>query len=325
MINQALEHARGAGRHGSCGVGFGETVERSQCPDFALRGADLINEDHVRERLQIIRQEYVPRRLEQVGLPSDALDAWLDNAALIDRFLADALFLGRRLEWCEPLVLASQDALVFEGAQGLRLDQDLGEFPYVTRSHTGLPGIASMAHEAMLCGACPLEVHYVTRAYATRHGAGPLPDELAAAPAPGFSDITNVPNPYQGTLRFACLDPGTLRKDIRCDQERILDSGGVRARETPSRFAPGEDETLVVHPVLEVTCLDQMGTHTQWRDGTSWATPDLAFATAEAIGIPLVAEAWGPTRADRRGVAISARYQEAILQKNHPCHADMMS
>jgi adenylosuccinate synthase len=325
MINQALEHARGSGRHGSCGVGFGETVERSQDPCFALRGVDLTTEARVRERLRAIRQEYVPHRLEQVGLPSDALGAWLDNAALIDRFVADALFLGRRLEWCAPLVLASQDALVFEGAQGLRLDQDLGEFPYVTRSHTGLPGIARMARQAKLCDACPLEVHYVTRAYATRHGAGPLPDELAAAPAPGFSDITNVPNPYQGTLRFAHLDPGMLRKDIRHDQERILDSGGVSAREIPSGLALGEDEKLVVHPMLEVTCLDQMGTHTPWRDGTSWATPDVAIATAEAIGIPLVAEAWGPTRADRREVAINARNQEATFQKNHPCHADMMS
>jgi adenylosuccinate synthase len=325
MINQALEHARGSGRHGSCGVGFGETVERSQDPCFALRGVDLTAEARLRERLQAIRQEYVPHRLEQVGLPSDALGAWLDNAALIDRFVADALFLGRRLEWCAPLVLARQDALVFEGAQGLRLDQDLGEFPYVTRSHTGLPGIARMARQAKLCDACPLEVHYVTRAYATRHGAGPLPDELTAAPAPGFSDITNVPNPYQGTLRFAHLDPGTLRKDIRRDQERILDSGGVSAREMPSGLAAGADETLVVHPMLEVTCLDQMGAHTQWRDGTSWATPDVAFATAEAIGIPLVAQAWGPTRADRRDVAITARYQEATLQENHPCHADMMS
>lgn len=29
-------------------------------------------------------------------------------------------------------------SIVFEGAQGLMLDQHMGEFPYVTRSNTGL-------------------------------------------------------------------------------------------------------------------------------------------------------------------------------------------
>ena len=28
MINQIVEETRGAGRHGSCGLGFGETIER---------------------------------------------------------------------------------------------------------------------------------------------------------------------------------------------------------------------------------------------------------------------------------------------------------
>jgi adenylosuccinate synthase len=324
MINQALEHARGVDRHGSCGVGFGETVERSQHPAFALRGSDLTSEAYVRKRLQTIRYEYVPSRMERVGLPPDALGTWLDNSGLIDRFVADALALRDRFEWCAPLVLADQGALIFEGAQGLRLDQDLGDFPYVTRSHTGLPGIARIAHEARLCATHRLDVHYVTRAYGTRHGAGPLPDELAVAPAPNFSDITNVPNPYQGTLRFAYLDPDMLRKDIQRDQERISDLRGVRTPERGSQFVLSDDETLVVRPMLEVTCLDQMGANTQWRDGTCWATAEVALATAETIGIPLAAEAWGPTRVDRRDTSINTQGRETISQeKLHTHHANM--
>lgn len=306
MINQALEHARGAGRHGSCGVGFGETVERSEDPAFALRGIDLTDGARIRARLAAIRHEYLPRRLEAVGLPPDALDAWLDNTALIDRFVADALSLGARLEWCAPAVLADQEALVFEGAQGLRLDQDLGDFPFVTRSHTGLPGIARLAHDAGLSGLCPLDVHYVTRAYGTRHGAGPLPDELSAAPAPRFSDPTNVPNPYQGTLRFALLDPDALRSDIERDLERV--SHEPRRQVGGRPFAAGSRDAgiPVVRPLLEVTCLDQMGPHTLWRNGDCWPTAELAVATAEAIGISLVAEAWGPARTDRTESAVGA-------------------
>ena len=96
MINQALEQARGGGRHGSCGVGFGETVGRSENPAFAFRGMDLVSATRVRERLDVIRHDYVPRRLQEANLPSDALAAWLDNTALIDRFVTDCLALGRR-------------------------------------------------------------------------------------------------------------------------------------------------------------------------------------------------------------------------------------
>ncbi|GLQ98213.1 adenylosuccinate synthetase [Dyella mobilis] len=307
MINQALEHARGAGRHGSCGVGFGETVQRSQHPGYALQGADLMSEARVRARLTAIRHEYLPRRLREVGLPLDALGTFVDNPALVDRFVADALSLGRRFEWRTPLVLAEQDALVFEAAQGLRLDQDLGEFPYVTRSQTGLPGIARMAREAGLCALAPLQAHYVTRAYLTRHGAGPLPDELPAPPAPGFSDPTNRLNPYQGTLRFAHLDPDALRRDIRSDLQRIAIS---KTSSTPDR-----NETLTVHPMLEVTCLDQMGSTVFRRNGTSVPVADLAVATAAAVGIALAAEAWGPARTDRRVVTMDVQRRELVLQE----------
>lgn len=319
MINQALEHARGAGRHGSCGVGFGETVERSEDPAFALRGIDLNDDARVRARLTAIRHEYLPRRLEAVGLPPDALGARMDNTALIDRFVADALSLGARLEWCAPDVLADQEALVFEGAQGLRLDQDLGDFPFVTRSHTGLPGIARLAHDAGLSRLCRLDVHYVTRAYGTRHGAGPLPDELSAAPAPGFSDSTNVPNPYQGTLRFALLDPDALRSNIERDLERVSHKPHRQIEERLLESGPRDAEILVVRPLLEVTCLDQMGPHTLWRNGSCWPTAELALATAEAIGIPLVAEAWGPSRTDRTESAVDAEHKGMIRSIGERC------
>ena len=312
MINQALEHARGAGRHGSCGVGFGETVERSEDPAFALRVIDLTDDSRIRAKLAAIRHEYLPRRLEAVGLPPDALDAWIDNTALIDRFVADALSLGARLEWRAPHVLADQEALIFEGAQGLRLDQDIGDFPFVTRSHTGLPGIARLARDAGLCGRCPLDVHYVTRAYRTRHGAGPLPDEIPVAPAPGFSDPTNVPNPYQGNLRFALLDPDALRSDIERDLDRVSRKPQRQMGEQPFDGDPLNGEILVVHPLLEVTCLDQMGPRTLWRNGACWPTADLALATAETTGIPLIAEAWGPARTDRTESAVNAEHKRVI-------------
>lgn len=279
MINQAAERARGAGRHGSCGVGFNETVERSLRPEWALRAVDLAFPDRVRRCLETVRADQVPARLRTLGLPEDAIDAWRWNDAIIDRFVDDAQAMSRRLRIEEPTFLQSQDALVFEGAQGLRLDQDLGDFPFVTRSHTGLPALLDLALEA---GLDEVNVTYGTRAYLTRHGAGPLPDELDAPSAPGFADATNVPNPFQGTLRFALLDPQALGTFIGQD------------------LARGAHRGVTVTHDLSVNCLDQMGPTTALRGGEAVATDRLAAHLREVVGARQMHQAWGPTRADAR-------------------------
>lgn len=73
------------------------------------------------------------------------------------------------------------------------------------------------------------------------------------------------------------------------------------------------NRTTAPHLDSTVTCLDQMGPHTLWRNGTRWPTADLTLATAEAIGVPLAAEAWGPTRIDRIEIAVDAEYERTIL------------
>ncbi|MEC9313472.1 MAG: adenylosuccinate synthetase, partial [Pseudomonadota bacterium] len=65
--------------------------------------------------------------------------------------------------------------VMFEGAQGALLDIDHGTYPYVTSSNTTAGGSATGA------GVGPCHIDYVlgiTKAYATRVGAGPFPSEL---------------------------------------------------------------------------------------------------------------------------------------------------
>lgn len=63
--------------------------------------------------------------------------------------------------------------LLFEGAQGVLLDVDLGTYPFVTSSNTGIGGVYSGS------GVCPkdLKVVGVMKAYTTRVGEGPFPTE----------------------------------------------------------------------------------------------------------------------------------------------------
>jgi adenylosuccinate synthase len=71
--------------------------------------------------------------------------------------------------------MKSGQRLLFEGAQGSLLDVDHGTYPYVTSSNT----VAAAA--AVGAGVGPQRLNYVlgiTKAYATRVGAGPFPTEL---------------------------------------------------------------------------------------------------------------------------------------------------
>lgn len=277
LVNQWAEQARGAARHGSVGVGFGETVGRCEDPAHALRVADLPCPDNLRQRLTAIRDVWLPARLATLGVPPPVEEqaTLLRSPALIDRFVEDcAAFLARVAVRVPDL----HGPIVFEGAQGLLLDQDRGAFPYVTRSNTGLRNVLALAGEA---GIKALDVHYVTRCYATRHGAGPLAHAWAA-PRPVVVDRTNLPHPYQGTPRQGWLDLDVLGAAIAVD---LSDARGTG---------------LAVRHGLAVTCLDQADaarwswvSEGQRRHGSAKACA--AEAARHARG-PLLWQGHGPTR-----------------------------
>lgn len=282
LINQLVERHRGDGRHGSCGMGVGETIERNLDPDFALRVADLRQgAAYLLHRLAAIRKDYVPGRLARLGIP--ALDSqgaeWLASDSAMQRYAHDAMRFCRATHAARPSVLGDYAQVVFEGAQGLLLDQERGAFPYVTRSHTGIRNALDVAVEA---GIAALDVTYVSRAYLTRHGAGPLSNELPDKPYAGIEDRTNVPNEFQGTLRFAHLDLDLLVRSIRADFADALLYPGVAARLN-----------------LALTCLDQVGPAVSYvEDGMlkTSAPGMLADRLARRLDPGVVFTAWGPTR-----------------------------
>ncbi len=278
MINQFVERARGDGRHGSCGLGFGETLERHLRPEFRLTAGRL--EKDALPFLLAIERAWVPERLGRLGLwPLSAEDmALLSDDAIVEHWLEDAAaFLGA-VTIGDMASLRGAKPIVFEGAQGLLLDQDRGAFPHVTRSNTGLKNVLTLAAEA---GIARLGVYYVTRCYATRHGAGPLTHELPGPPQPGAIDTTNVANAWQGALRFGTLDLSILRHAVASDL---------------SDAARG---TVAVSHALAVTCLDQVGATTACVDNgrTLKVSPDrLAAMAAHAVGAAALITCHGPSR-----------------------------
>ena len=234
ILNRMIEFHRSGGRHGSVGAGFGETIERNQMLRYSATIQDVLSGDLL-DLLQSIREEWVPWRCSQLGIDPRIYTAWnamLANDDVLKQALHDSSeFLKHVAVRDDEDVLAEAADVVFEGAQGLLLDQDYGQFPYVTHSNTGIKNVRS------LMGDAPLAVYYVTRAYTTRHGAGPLPFELLAAPYAGISDDTNVTNAWQGALRFSYLN---------------LDDVGAAVRHDRQSLSPGSEAYSIV------TCLDQL-------------------------------------------------------------------
>lgn len=213
FINQLKEVQRGSGRHGSCGAGINETVTRSlRDPANLLRAHELHNAGKLRKRLHQLSETWLPSRMSELGLDTSTADAqcFLSNLDVImESYVEDTRYLVHRAS----IIGAPPkcDYAIFEGAQGLMLDEDrIDQYPHVTRSKTGLFNALRVAAGM---GIRDLDLTYVTRTYLTRHGAGPLPGERDWS----FADNTNVTNKFQGQLRFAPLDFAELNRSITMD------------------------------------------------------------------------------------------------------------
>lgn len=237
MINQIVESSRDTARHGSCGLGFHETVVRDRdfCP---LRIGFDINQIH--NAVKRIRTEWVPNRLASLGIDIDELSSrpgqqdWnshLNNGDILEHWLEDFIFMKEHFE-IVPAEKMSGRKIIFESAQGLLLDEDNSAFfPHLTHSKTGIFNAARLAPKF---GIDTLHPVYVTRSYMTRHGAGPFPTEV---PGMKFEDRTNLPNNWQQTLRFGHLDLDLMRKSLFSDMASAGD--------------------LLGNSTIAVTCLDQ--------------------------------------------------------------------
>lgn len=278
MINQIIEMARGHARHGSCGLGIGETEERSLRSQYALLYRDVLNPRFsLQDRLRAIRDEWVGNRLKTLGVNSVPVD--FQNAIksddVIDRFIADCELYRNAVQVLEDRNLP--DAALFEGAQGLLLDQTYGAFPHVTRSNTGLRNMVEISSQA---GYAELSVTYATRAYVTRHGAGPLAHADNDMSWLSMVDETNQPNAWQGTIRQAPLDVDVLKDAILFDLKY------------------GQD--LVVRSNIAVSCLDQIDGKAQIADThgiQKVCVEDIPDFIEQATGQLVSFVSFGPTRA----------------------------
>lgn len=218
--NRILELARGVARHGSCGLGIGETVEdlREAGAD-ALCARDLASAAVLQKKLAGVRDRKLAKiRRVLGGIPEgNDFSCWreiLDDndvagwyAWCLERYAEFArhahIVGGRRLR-----ELLAEGGVVFEGAQGMLLDPAHGFQPHVTKTDITFANANTLLQEAGYDG--PRTRVGVIRGYMTRHGNGPLitEDESLSAAIP---DARNEENDWQGVFRVGHFDAVAAR------------------------------------------------------------------------------------------------------------------
>lgn len=214
MINQVIEKARGDKRHGSCGVGIFETEMRNKyCKKLTISNAMFTNV------YNLDLDYYDAERYEKIlntKLDSDTR-ALMNNQNIQAHFTQDLRFFLNHVNIIGETIFNDFDNVVFEGAQGLMLDQNnLEYFPHLTPSNTGIDNV--IPH---LSGRMDIEVCYVTRPYLTRHGAGKLPNECLRESVNAKIDLTNHSNEWQGSLRYGKLDNKSLLNRCNADFDKL--------------------------------------------------------------------------------------------------------
>ena len=202
MVNQFIETRRGDGRHGSCGVGIYETLLRAKEFENDIT-MDMLND--VKGRTTIDIDYYGFNRVEKMtGFElTDKEKELMNNQNIRAHYNQDLQFLMSHTMLVDDDYIKDRfhDA-VFEGAQGLLLDQNNSVyFPHLTPSNTGIQNVLPYLEDDM-----DIEVCYVTRPYLTRHGAGYLPDECSREEVGAKIDLTNHTNEWQGSLRYGQLN-----------------------------------------------------------------------------------------------------------------------
>ncbi|MFI0720579.1 adenylosuccinate synthetase [Streptomyces sp. NPDC021224] len=300
--NRLREQARGADRHGSCGMGVGETARYALAhPGDAPTAGDCASRPRLLRRLRLLRD----RLADELGpLPAPPVEACAEAYAAFARAvtLTDSGALAG---------LARRGPLVFEGAQGVLLDEWHGFHPYTTWSTTTFGNAETLLAEAGAAGE-GLRLG-VVRTYTTRHGPGPLvtedPELTGLLPEPHNGD-----GRWQGPFRSGHFDAVALRYAVEvCGG---VDALAVTHLDAPARFpslricrAYGIDgelvERLPAGPPGDLERQAALTARLLRAAPALWDTPGgeparWSAAIGSLLGAPVVLESFGPSRQDVR-------------------------
>ncbi|MDR0519596.1 MAG: adenylosuccinate synthase [Clostridiales Family XIII bacterium] len=170
-IDRLSEEAAGDGGIGTTKRGIGPCYT-DKAARTGLRVCDMLDVDLFRKKLaasvdeknRIIKNIYHAEPLYKEAI----VEEYAGFAERVKPMIADTGVMVYD-------AIAAGKSVLFEGAQGVMLDLDLGTYPYVTSSHPGAGGfVVGAGIGPHMIG----EIVGIVKAYTTRVGAGPMVTEL---------------------------------------------------------------------------------------------------------------------------------------------------
>lgn len=306
--NRVRELRRGADAHGSCGIGIGETVHHNLVTDDGLRVGDLASEGLVYNTLTHMLNHYrseLGDEFTELLAEEFCIAGGDDLRHLVEAYLA---FYAR------VAVLSAEDmdfviqtnTVVFEGSQGVLLDEWYGFHPYTTWSTTTFANADALA--------LGQEVYHlgVMRAYTTRHGAGPFPTEVPVDEMP--PELHNGTGRFQGGWRSGHFDALLMKYAI--DVCGRVDGLAVTHLDRPTthysdHYAGNANKGYSItglepkHPD-NIEDLDYQLGFTEFLSGArpvlrkwDWNDKTVTEVIADRLQTPVVVESYGPTADDK--------------------------
>ena len=301
--NRIKEMLRGDGRHGSCGMGIGEAMEQHLCnPDLTIVVGDVASKSTLIEKLELQRQLLVGR-LQGLKLPSEAGRDWelindptspRDFAGVYDVVLSRTNIVpSHSMEY-----FIKEGPVIFEGAQGVLLDENYGFHPYTTWSTT-LPDNAIRLLSEVGCSDRDRKIYGILRAYSTRHGPGPFPSEDKSLVLP---DDQNVSNYWQRDFRVGWFDMVMLRYALAiCSIDGLVITNLDRLAHLPMwRVCDSYDGLPAIGKPDSLEAQEKLGAalmrcRPDFRDVTPWDFLD----EVEMAGVPVQITSHGKTRLNK--------------------------
>ena len=255
---QANVHCKDTHDHGTCGLGVNKTLRREEAL-YSILFEDLYHPQILHYKLGQVREFY--------GTHPDLCQSAMTE--FIGRCIALTRMKNIHIEY-----MPMHNKGIWEGSQGLMLDKDIGFFPHVTPSNVGSVGIQRTTGYSL----AGFEFYYVTRAYQTRHGNGPMLNEFKGKAIMHDPNEENGDDGDQGLFRRAVLNLDQLKYALSKDKQGI----GL-----------WQNDTLVI------TCLDHVVDNWQLCSGSSVldynSEDDFVHAIQQALGIPNVMLSHTPT------------------------------
>jgi adenylosuccinate synthase len=300
--NRAREIARGADRHGSCGMGVGEAMAYALAfPADAPRVGDCLAPAVLGRKLALLRDR-LTTEVASLGPAEPAAVRPAPMVALEAPPVGDCVAAFRAFaehvsivdsSWLDTVLRAG--TAVFEGAQGVLLDEWHGFHPYTTWSTTTFANADSLLASAGLAGAATRLG--VLRAVTVRHGPGPLVTEDPTLDAPEPHNPTNA---WQGRFRFGHFDAVAHRYAVEV-------AGGVDglaltcldvAERLPLRLCVGYSggPSLVPGPAGDLARQERLTARLMRATPVlSDVPPDVTSAVESELGVRVVVRSYGPT------------------------------